>query len=305
MADLPRTEALRRAIGQRVRPGDVVADVGAGSGILAMFSARAGAGHVYALESTAMVEHAESLARANGLGECMTFVRGDAALFDGAALDLVLGEFAGMWLVEEWRHFGAFAAVRDRCLKPGGTVLPQRARLYLGPIDDSNLYVERGPGWWTRPVWGFDFSQVHARQWDRTRRIIVRAAARTLLDKWLLADVDFATGTPSDYFQRRRFTLQPDYAGTCHGLLGWFELELAPGIVLDTSPLSADMHWHQSYFPFDAMSFDRGDRLDFDLRVVRDDEVEEPVLLVQVDQLRGAAVVSTRSMRYTLADTQG
>lgn len=305
LADATRTDMLRRAIEETVRPSDVVVDVGTGSGILALFSARAGAGHVFALESTTIAEHAEAIAGANGFADRITVIRGDAAHFERADVDLVLGEFAGMWLVEEWRHFEAFVAVRNRCLKPGGRVLPRRARLFLGPIDDSSLYVERGPGWWTRPVWGFDFSLVHENQWDRTRRIIVRAHARTMLDRWQLAEVDFATGTLDDYFQAKAFTFEPAHAGSCHGLLGWFELDLAPGLVLDTSPLSGDTSWHQSYFPFDALAFDAGDVIHLEVRMVRDETSGDPVLCVDVEQTRGQNRVATRMMRYTLQDTQG
>src|SRR5581483_4127830 len=50
LADEQRTRAFEAAIMISVKPGDIVLDLGTGSGIMALFAARAGARRVYAAE---------------------------------------------------------------------------------------------------------------------------------------------------------------------------------------------------------------------------------------------------------------
>jgi protein arginine N-methyltransferase 1 len=54
----------------------VVLDVGAGSGILAIWSAQAGAKKVYAVEATKMSEHARALVKANNLEQVVEVIEG-------------------------------------------------------------------------------------------------------------------------------------------------------------------------------------------------------------------------------------
>ena len=73
LQDTTRTGAYYNAICDQARAanfhGKVVMDVGTGTGILAMFAAKAGAKKVYAVEASAIASTAKELVKANGLDQ--------------------------------------------------------------------------------------------------------------------------------------------------------------------------------------------------------------------------------------------
>jgi predicted RNA methylase len=70
LADAPRNDFYAQAIRATVRPGDVVLDIGTGSGLLAMLAAQAGAARVVACEANpALAATAREIVRRNGFAD--------------------------------------------------------------------------------------------------------------------------------------------------------------------------------------------------------------------------------------------
>ena len=139
ICDRVRTEAFRRAIDSIVRPGDVVLDVGAGSGILSAFAARAGAARVYAVERTAVAALAQELAVANGFGEIIEVIQGDVTdIALPERVDVVVSEWLGGFGIDEGMLVPVIAA-RDRWLKPGGVMIPRSVTAWAALVHDRYL----------------------------------------------------------------------------------------------------------------------------------------------------------------------
>ena len=66
LSDSVRVQAYHRGIRRNVRPGDVVVDLGTGTGLLAFMASRAGAKKVYAVEHSDFIEIAREIGRHNG-----------------------------------------------------------------------------------------------------------------------------------------------------------------------------------------------------------------------------------------------
>ena len=77
LRDEVRNEAFRRAIAQVVGPGQVVLDMGAGTGILSIFAANAGARTVYAVERTDIVIVAREMVARNGFADRIEVIQAD------------------------------------------------------------------------------------------------------------------------------------------------------------------------------------------------------------------------------------
>ena len=103
LADRRRTLAFGRAIRKTVRPGDVVVDLGSGSGIMALFAAKAGARKVIAVERD--IKNAAWLERifaANGFGHVINVVNADARKVRlSQKMDVIICEMIATGLIEE------------------------------------------------------------------------------------------------------------------------------------------------------------------------------------------------------------
>ncbi|MFC7625545.1 50S ribosomal protein L11 methyltransferase [Microlunatus sp. GCM10028923] len=101
LRDEVRTAALGAMIEKVVQPGDVVLDAGAGTGILSLFAARAGAGRVYAIEAEpVLARNLERTVRLNDYSDVIEVIGGDVRTFD-RPVDVALIELIETALLDE------------------------------------------------------------------------------------------------------------------------------------------------------------------------------------------------------------
>jgi precorrin-6B methylase 2 len=132
--DHRRTTDYLAAIAEAVRPGDVVLDVGTGSGVLAIAAARAGARHVYAVEASDIAEVAERVFALNGLRDRITLVAGWSRKVElPERADLLVAELIGNEPFEE-EILETTLDVRRRLLNHGARMIPRALTLFARPL---------------------------------------------------------------------------------------------------------------------------------------------------------------------------
>ncbi len=266
ISDHARTDAYRMALEGLVEPGMRVLDIGTGTGILAMFAARAGA-EVWAIDESAIIGIARELARANHLESRIHFIRDRAESIElPVQVDLLVSEWMGFFGLAECM-FRSVIAARDVHLAPGGMMLPSDLRLYLAPVEDSQLHVERGTGLWERPVYGLDYSPLIDHELNNLITSAVDLPVSSLLAEGeVLLDLDLGRAEVDDFFYESEVGFTIERSGTLHGFGGWFEVGMGGICDLSAAPEALQTHWRQSFFPIRSQAVEAGDELRVEMR---------------------------------------
>jgi SAM-dependent methyltransferase len=260
LQDDERTSSLQAMVAALVRPGDVVADIGTGTGVLALWARRAGAARVYAIDTSDIIHLSRQVAADNGV-DGIVFLQGDAAeVVLPEQVDVVLSECLGNFAFGD-AMFGPLAAFAQRWLKESGRRGPTSVRLFLQP-GDSSLFWDPLP-FWQKPWQGLDLSAFGRAEENRVA-VVDTVASFLWAEPLQVLDFD-PYDRPDSALLRGTWSI--DEGRLVTGVVGWFEVDWAPGVTMDTSPRAEATHWSQVLFPIPHRRAAAGERLEFQLSV--------------------------------------
>ena len=263
LSDRVRNESYREAIRRHVSPHTRVLDIGTGTGVLAMFSAQAGAAHVTAVDWSGLLPYAAEAARRSGLAERMTFLRADLTEWeDDGRYDLVTHDLIGGFLWEE-NAVGILGRVGRRFLAPGGRILPMCVELWLAPV---RLPEPAEAGFWLEPRYGLDLSSFAELATADARRRLGSTVVHWRGDELLLAAPRWAAELDAHAPAPRPEALAVELAiarpGPIEGVLGSFVVHLDEHTRFSTAPTAPPTHWGQFLVPVDRpLAVRPGDRI--------------------------------------------
>jgi predicted RNA methylase len=246
LADRVRTERYREAIARTVRPGDVVLDLGTGTGVLAFFACQAGARRVYAVEAGPVIELARQVCARNGFADRVIFLH-------DLSYRVRLPEPVDVLVTETMGHFGldegllrALADARQRLLRPGGTSMPVAIELSVAPVELPSAY--RRIDAWDEDVYGLDYSPLRRFAANNPLQVKLEPAA-FLGEPVSMARIDL-TAADAPYLSAET-ACRVHRPGVLHGLGGWFAAELVTGLAVSNAPPIATPSWDNLFFPLE------------------------------------------------------
>jgi protein arginine N-methyltransferase 1 len=258
IADNVRMGAYVEALRKAVKPGAVVLDIGAGTGVFSILAKQFGARRVYAVEPSDAIWLAKETAAENGLADSIDFYQGMSTQLDFPELaDVVISDLRGVLPLFQ-QHIPSIVDARKRLLAPGGVMIPQRDKLWLACVESEELYR------WVEKPWA-----------DRPFGIGMNAAAKVVSNLWTRAEIgpehllcaptelgelDYRTIEDPNFSEEATVTLTRD--GRAHGVCAWFDASLADGIGFSNAPGEPGAIYGKAFFPWpESVSVAAGDTL--------------------------------------------
>lgn len=238
LADKHRLDSYSSAIQKHVKTGDIVIDYGAGTGILSLMAARAGAKKVYAIDNGHNVEIMKKIIIKNSLEGRIEIIseEGAKAVIPKKA-DVLISEWMGIWALQE-NMLPGLIYLRDNFLKENAKILPSRVSLYIVPSSQKNNFPDFSN------IKGFDLSEYNSAVCSQPF-VSLADTSDFLSEPKKIEDIDISSCAlvPSNFMAE----YEAEKDGIINSFFGWFTASFYETVCLDTSPLTKT-HWRQAQF---------------------------------------------------------
>lgn len=244
--DIQRNEVYESAIREAVDENKAVLDVGTGSGLLSMLSARAGAKKIFACEMVRPIaEVARNVISANGFSDRIKIINKKSnELVLGVdipyKLDLLITETIDSALIGE----GIIPIIKHakaHLLKENAEIIPRGARVFAALLESQDIYELNH----ANTACGLDVSFFNNLSTNGAYPVRLKIFDHRFLSKpFEICEFDFKLDNlvPRNYV----ISIPNTQNGICHGVAFWFDLYLHEKTTFTSSPLNSTMHWKQA-----------------------------------------------------------
>jgi len=244
--DLSRGEKYLEAMRAKIRPGDIVLEVGTGAGLLTCLAAKLGAKHVYTVEQSRILYRvACKTVEQNGLSDKVTLINANSRDLKAIGaikepIDVFVTETIGAQGLDEG-IINVFKDVKP-FLAPNARIIPETVQFKHCLINMSGIREQLEV---TTPIFDVDLSALNDELPSNNHfwmnpiemwRVISTTSATPVFDL-----LDFE---PHDCTQ----TMQITRDNVCDGLLNWAEFLLSPNNTIETRCRHFGGNWANSLY---------------------------------------------------------
>ncbi|NXH11493.1 ANM8 methyltransferase, partial [Bucco capensis] len=216
-----------------------------------------------AIECSSISDYSEKIIKANHLDNIITIFKGkvEEVELPVEKVDIIISEWMGYCLFYE-SMLNTVIFARDKWLKPGGLMFPDRAALYVVAIEDRQ-YKDFKIHWWEN-VYGFDMTCIRDVAMKEPLVDIVDPK-QVVTNACLIKEVDIYTVKTEELAFTSAFCLQIQRNDYIHALVTYFNIEFTKchkKMGFSTAPDAPYTHWKQTVFYLeDYLTVRRGEEI--------------------------------------------
>ncbi|XP_053949517.1 uncharacterized protein LOC128857788 [Anastrepha ludens] len=233
--------------------GRTVLDIGCGAGILSLFAAKAGAAHVYAVDSSNVLDYTEQIVRDNGYAGVIHVIKGSLANIElpVAEVDIIICNWLGYSMLFQ-AACGMVIYARDKWLKKeNGIILPDVAKLFMAAVEENKIKNERVE-WWN-DVYGVNMKCMRECALSEPSFQLVQPQ-QLLSTQFGIKYLNMYTATRKDLNFRCKYMLEMRRSGYMDGIVTYFHVFFTKShtpMGFSTDPCAMRTHWMQTVFFLD------------------------------------------------------
>ncbi|XP_009001671.1 protein arginine N-methyltransferase 8 isoform X2 [Cebus imitator] len=215
------------------------------------------------IECSSISDYSEKIIKANHLDNIITIFKGkvEEVELPVEKVDIIISEWMGYCLFYE-SMLNTVIFARDKWLKPGGLMFPDRAALYVVAIEDRQ-YKDFKIHWWEN-VYGFDMTCIRDVAMKEPLVDIVDPK-QVVTNACLIKEVDIYTVKTEELSFTSAFCLQIQRNDYVHALVTYFNIEFTKchkKMGFSTAPDAPYTHWKQTVFYLeDYLTVRRGEEI--------------------------------------------
>ena len=292
LEDKIRVDAYKNAITKVVKHGDIVLDLGTGTGILAKFALEAGASNVYGIEMSDVGKIAEKNFKKDFPDKFKLIKNISYKVSLPGKADVVLSEIIGN-LGDNENLCEILNDAQKRFLKRGGKMLPLRVETFLCPVSSRLIHKQieshqfkNYPGCKPKKI-GNPFNSYYDSLIPKKCEMAVPSKSNTF---------NFNGKDEVSYKKELEFKVLKNSLFT--GFKGYFNAKLSTGINLDISGETigkdASSSWQHAYLPIsNPFNVEKGDKIRLNYERKSKDGMSQPSYFWEGEVYRGRIIVHT------------